>query len=95
MSIISRLFKKQEQAIQPLTQDEILEILITNYKSYNFESEDYATIIKKLNEACTNCGGTIDNISLVHIGQDAIIFECNNTIIKITNLNYGTNTLTE
>lgn len=95
MSIISRLFKKQEQHIKLLTQDEILETLIRNYSSYGFEKVDYANIIGKLNNACISCGGTIDNISLVHIGQDAIIFECNNMIIKITTLDYQTESLTQ
>ena len=95
MSIISRLFKKQKQTVQSLTQDELLEILIKNYSSFGFEKEDYENIVRNLNIACISCGGKIDNVKLVHIGQDAIILECNNTIIKITTLDYGTNTLTE
>jgi hypothetical protein len=95
MGIISRLFKKNEELNKTLTQDEILEILIKNYNQHGFDSNDYAMIIRKLNDACISCGSTIDSISLVHIGQDAIILECNNIIIKITNLDYGTNTLTE
>ena len=92
---ISRLLKKQAEPNKALTQDQILEILIRNYSHIGFESNDYATIIGKLNESCMSCGGTIDSISLVHIGQDAIIFECNNMIIKITTLDYQTNSLTE
>lgn len=92
MSIFKNIIKKQEP-VKPLTDGEILEILIQKYNQYGLTIVDYTDIMGKLGSACVDCGGTIKNIKLVHNGQDALVFECEGEIIKLITLDYGANKL--
>lgn len=92
MSIIKSILKKPEQ-VKPLTDREILEILINRYNYCGLTIVDYTDIMEKIGSACMDCGGTMRNIRLSHIGKDAIVFECENEIIKLTTLDFGTNKL--
>ena len=92
MSIFKNIIKKQEPD-KPLTDREILEILINRYNYCGLTIVDYTEIMEKIGSACMECGGTIRSIKLVHDGQDALVFECEGEIIKLITLNYGTNKL--
>lgn len=92
MSIFKNIIKKQEPG-KPLTDREILEILINRYNYCGLTIENYTEIMEKIENACIDCGGTIKSIKLVHIGQDALVFECEGEIIKLITLDYGTNKL--
>lgn len=85
------IFKKKE--IKPLSFDEIMEILISEYKRYNFDSTDYSMIVTSLMNLCLQENVNNEQLSLVRVGQDAIVLESNDKIFKITTLDYQTSSL--
>lgn len=86
------IFKKKEQTKPTLTETQLIEIIKREYQT--LQNEDCKKIVETLKEVCQLDGANINDIKLITIGQDSIVLESNNKILKITTLDYQTMSLT-
>lgn len=88
-------FRKKDNCRNCMDDDRIREILIERYSNYGFSDMEYDVILDKLKYICGLKGFEITDLSFIVNGQDSIVFSCNDSIIKICNNFYGTETLGE
>lgn len=88
-------FFKKKEINNVMNEDKIKELLIERYNRYDFSDEEYNIILDKLKYICGLKGIVISDLTFIVNGQDSLVFFCNDSIFKICNLYYRTETLTE
>lgn len=95
MGIIGFFKKNNERKKEVFTHDSIKNILHEQYKKYNLTNDDYNSLLEMIFKVCIFKGCSIENFKLLKCGQDAIVFEVNDSIVKVTTCFYNTKLLSD
>lgn len=88
-------FNKKKNVEPLLNYDRVKDILIKQYSDYNLSDEDYCILLERFAYVLGLKEVSIENYRLLKCGQDAIVFEGDDSIVKITTCFYNTMTLTD